>query len=127
MEILFLYGASFSFCQSISLSPSPQAQPGVEIANATPCRLANCHKDYFRLGDNSTKSTWMQAAFSERKDFETQTSTLNTELSVCNGRRGLTSHNRQQQDPRPRDSARQRPQSEGMRVYLILPRVLIAV
>jgi hypothetical protein len=65
----------------------------VEIANATPCLLANRHKYCFRLEDNATKSTWMQAAFSERKDFETQISTLTTELSECNGRRGLTTVN----------------------------------
>jgi hypothetical protein len=35
----------------------------------------------------------MQAAFSERKDFETQISTLTTELSECKGRRGLTTVN----------------------------------
>jgi hypothetical protein len=71
--------------QSLTVTTS---SAGREIANATPCRLATRHKDYFRLEDNSTKSTWMQAAFSERKDFETQISTLTTELSECNGRRG---------------------------------------
>jgi hypothetical protein len=76
--------------QSLTVTTS---SAGREIANATPCRLATRHKDYFRLEDNSTKSTWMQAAFSGRKDFETQISTLTTELSECNGRRGLTAVN----------------------------------
>jgi hypothetical protein len=79
-----------SIDQSLTVTTS---SAGPEIANATPRRLANRHKDYFRLEDNSTKSTWMQAAFSGRKDFETQISTLTTELSECNGRRGLTAVN----------------------------------
>jgi hypothetical protein len=72
-----------------------------EFANATR-RLGNRHKDYFNLEKQHEED--LEAAFAERKDFEARISTLNTELSKCN---------RQHQDSRPRDPARQRPESEG--------------
>jgi chromosome segregation ATPase len=54
-----------------------------EFANATR-RLGNRHKDYFNLEKQHEED--LEAAFAERKDFEAQISTLNTELSECKGR-----------------------------------------
>ena len=54
-----------------------------EFANATR-RLGNRHKDYFNLEEQHEED--LEAAFAERKDFESQISTLNNELSQCKGR-----------------------------------------
>jgi hypothetical protein len=67
MEILFLYGVCIFFFMSIDQSLTvTTSSAGREIANATPCRLANRHKDCFRLEDNSTKSTSRQPSLSAK-------------------------------------------------------------
>jgi hypothetical protein len=53
-----------------------------EFANAAR-RLGNRHKDYFNLEEQHEED--LEAAFAERKDFESQISTLNNELSQCKG------------------------------------------